>query len=78
MNEVEVNFMCLVRARLIGFFVTYSTLMLLYRRARVYWPLRPMSLSRKVIHVSSAIAKAIERYSASALDLATVDCFLEL
>ena len=38
----------------------------------------PRSHKRKESHVSSATVDAMERYSASVLDLATVDCFLAL
>ena len=38
----------------------------------------PRSLKRKESHVSSTTVDAMERYTASALDLATIDCFLAL
>ena len=38
----------------------------------------PRSRKGKESHVSSAAVDAIERYSALALDLANVDCFLAL
>ena len=38
----------------------------------------PRSHKRKESHVSSVAVDAMERYSASVLDLATVDCFLAL
>ena len=38
----------------------------------------PRSRKRKESHVSSATVDAMEWYLASALDLATIDCFLAL
>lgn len=38
----------------------------------------PMSRRRKESHVSLAAVDAMERYAASKLDLATIDCFLTL
>lgn len=37
-----------------------------------------MSLGRNVIHINYAVVDAIDLYSASALDRATLFCFFEL
>lgn len=37
----------------------------------------PMSLSKNVIHVKLAVVVAVDRYSASTLDLATIVYFFE-